>query len=169
MTARGLPRVDGLVSQALKRARSAAPALTRVEPVGLQAGFARIAVRSGAEDEARAFAHQQLRLLKDDPRTLNNFAWMLLTEEPFAGEYDDLAATFAEASVAASGGSVWQYLDTLALARFRAGLLQEAVRLQERALELVGAGEDRAALEDSLARFRKAAGDGAASGEKPPH
>jgi len=94
--------------------------------------------------------------MADDPRALNDFAWALLTDDVFAERFDGLAGEFALAANEASGYSVWQYLDTLALARFRAGEVESAIEIQEKALGLVEASADRPAVEASLARFRRA-------------
>ena len=59
--------------------------------------------------------------------------------------FDDLALEYAQASNEASGMSVWQYLDTLALAQFRAGAVREAIATEERALGVVEAPEQLAA------------------------
>ena len=93
-----------------------------------------------------------------DPRALNNFAWALLTEEDHDGRLDDLALEAARLANEASGHSVWQYVDTLALAEFRAGNVQAAIALGEKALALVeAAGGDRAEVAAALATYRKAA------------
>jgi hypothetical protein len=101
-------------------------------------------------------------LLRDDARTLNNFAWALLSEERFGQRYDDIALEYARAADQASGHAVWQYLDTLALAQFRTGAPDEAVRSQEHALAAVEAAANRDELAASLARYRAAAEQGQA-------
>jgi hypothetical protein len=163
----GMPRVDGLLSELLKSQRERGEVSRKADAAqeGLQANFARLAASDAKA--ARAFARQQLPLVADDARALNNFAWTLLTEEPYAGHFDDLALEYAKASNAASHMGVWQYLDTLALAQFRAGAVHEAIAVEERALQAVEADGDRADVTASLARYRAAEGQKVAT-EKTP-
>jgi hypothetical protein len=156
----GLPRIDGLVAEALaaQRGPRVAEASSGLEQKveahpGLQQHFDELAKRADGGAAARAFARQQLPLIADDPRALNNFAWELLTEERYAQRFDDLAKEFAQAANEKSAQSVWQYLDTLALACFRTGAVAEAIALEEHALRQVGAS-DRPAVEASLLRYR---------------
>jgi hypothetical protein len=160
----GLPRIDGLLGAALEaqrtRTSSAATAEALPGPAreGLMLRFERLAARSDGGTAARAFAREQRPLIADDPRALNNFAWSLLTEERFGQRFDDLALEYAQASCEASGHGVWQFLDTLALACFRAGQVKEAVAHEEKALNLVASEADRQDVEASLARYRAAQG-----------
>ena len=80
-----------------------------------------LAMGKNDRDAARAKAEQIADSLADDANGLNNFAWALLTDEKYDGGYDDVALQFAERSNKLSGFDSWAYLDTLALARFRAG------------------------------------------------
>ncbi|MSR61970.1 MAG: hypothetical protein EXS08_05955 [Planctomycetes bacterium] len=162
----GLPRIDGFVSEMLRsqRARGEIGRAADAAQEGLQANFARLAQAPAA---AKAFARQQLPLVRDDARALNNFAWMVLTEEPYAERFDDLALEYAQASNEASDASVWQYLDTLALAQFRVGRVREAIATEERALEVVEADSDRADVTTALARYRAAVGQKVATEKNP--
>jgi len=163
----GLPRIDGFVSEMLKgqRAQGEVSRRSTAAQEGLLASFARLAQADPAA--AKAFAREQLPLVRDDARALNNFAWTLLTEEPFAGRFDDLALAYAQASCEASDMGVWQYLDTLALAQFRAGAVREAIALEERALTVVEADADRAEVNAALARYRASEGQKVATEKKP--
>lgn len=156
----GLPRIAGLVGEALRqqRERGEVAAVRAGTQAGLLARFEELATRPGREDAARSLAREQLALLADDPRALNEFAWALLTETRFEQRFDDVAREYSQASNAASDFRVWQYLDTLALAHFRAGDAAEAVRLQERALALTKSAAERAEVEAALARYREADG-----------
>jgi len=120
--------------------------------------FERLSGRGDDGKAARAFARGELARIADDPRALNNFAWSLLTEARFGQRFDDLALEYAQAACDASKQVVWQYLDTLALARFRAGQVKEAAVLEEQALRLVEAAADRKDVEANLARYRAALG-----------
>jgi len=95
----------------------------------------------------------------DDADGLNALAWALLTEERYAKAYDGVARTFAVHANEHSGYSKWEHLDTLALAEFRSGNLDAAVRMQEQAIERAGAaGAEHPELEEALELYRSARG-----------
>jgi hypothetical protein len=164
LSLRGLPHVGGLVAEALEQQRSRGADVARLDSgatvahEGLMQRFERLAAGKDGGAAARDFARQQLPLLADDARALNNFAWALLTEERFGQRFDDLALAYARAADQASASGVWQYLDTLALACSRTGAHEEALGLEEKALGLVEAAADRKDVEAAIARYRKAAG-----------
>src|SRR5262249_34522857 len=132
---RGLPHLDGLVASALAEQRNGAshehvPAAGKVVTKDdLMQRFERLATRKDGGAAARSFAREQMASLSGDARALNNFAWTLLTDERFDQRFDDVALEYARAADAASGG-VWQYLDTYALAQYRAGHVAEAIALE---------------------------------------
>lgn len=87
--------------------------------------------------------------------SLNNFSWMLLTEEDTAGKFNDLALASAEKCHQLSGGKNWMFLDTLALAKFENGRIEEAVEFEGKAIELCPPGHPaKADLEAALRRFQ---------------
>jgi hypothetical protein len=150
----GLPRIGGLVSEMLEQQRASTGS---VREEGLQERFERLASHPGGDAEARAIARAELPQLSDDPRALNNFAWALLTETRYAQRFDDLALEAAALANRASGHAVWQYVDTLALARFRTGDVAKAIELGEKALALVdAAGGNRTEVAAALASYRAA-------------
>jgi len=159
----GLPRVDGLVAELLRKRQGAPPAGRSSVPVAEvpntpdepQAAFERL-VQRGAFEEARGAATRLVQSLGDDGRALNNFAWALLTEERYQQQFDALALRASLRSNEVTRFEVWQYVDTLALAYFRNGDFEAAIRLQEQALELVGDGTGRAEMEASLKRYQEA-------------
>ncbi len=112
--------------------------------------------RAGEAQDAGALIVQRLHDAADE---LNNFAWGLLTEDSKKGKFNPLAVLAASRASELTGEASWYILDTLALARFEMGEGTEAVRLEERALEIArreGVPEgQRQTLEDALARFRK--------------
>lgn len=97
--------------------------------------FDLLAVSKNDEHAARAKAEKIAESLADDAKGLNNFAWALLKDEKYDGRYDDVALKLAERSNKVSGFDSWAYLDTLALARFRAGDVAGAVELQRQAID----------------------------------
>jgi len=108
----------------------------------------------GAVDAGR----QVIRLADDDPNLLNEFAWGLLTDESTAGKFNQLALEAAEQMRKANGGDGWTHLDTLALAKFENGAVEEAVTLQTQALEKCPDGPVRLEIERTLDRYRSAKG-----------
>ena len=85
---------------------------------------------------------------------LNVFAWGLLTEGQYEGNYSDLALKFSERSNELTELGNWAYLDTLALAAFETGDAARAVELEKKAIELSG-GKGADSLQAALARFEK--------------
>lgn len=95
----------------------------------------------------------------DDADGLNALAWELLTEERYSKAYDAVARTFAVHANEQSGYSNWAHLDTLALAEFRSGNLDEAVSRQEQAIEHAGdEGAEHPELEEALELYRSSRG-----------
>ena len=94
--------------------------------------------------------------------TLNNLAWLLLTVEPEALRDPEGALRAAERACdqerARGGISLWEYLDTLALAQHRTGDPGSAVESQRKALELLPATELRfkAQMQQRLADYEQA-------------
>jgi hypothetical protein len=98
-----------------------------------------------------------VRELREDARALNEFAWSLLTEDPFAGRFARLARRASERSNELTHFGEWRYLDTLALAEFESGAVEEAIAHQEKALELArreGDDEGARSVAGRLERFR---------------
>ncbi len=90
----------------------------------------------------------------EDADALNSLAWWLLRR----GEPDPVALPTVHAAVAAMtaipGWETPMRLDTVALARFVAGDVDEAIRLQERAIGMLLT--PRASYEQTLERYRRA-------------
>lgn len=103
-----------------------------------------------------------VELSKDDAGTLNNVSWMLLTYPPAKGKFQKLALAAAARCHELTKGENWMYLDTLALATFEAGKRPEAVKLQEKAIELAGKASAPepaiAELKGRLESFKKDSG-----------
>ena len=95
-----------------------------------------------------------------DAKELNNFAWALLTEDRYGQAYDAVARTISLRSNELTDYSQWAYVDTLALAEYRAGNYAEAVSLQELTIELVGGDTaSNPELGQSLETYRAALAD----------
>jgi tetratricopeptide (TPR) repeat protein len=97
------------------------------------------------------------------PEELNDCAWSLLTCEPADLRDAKTALGYAERAARLTGEKDPAILDTLALARFHAGQVREAIETQEKAIGLLPpAGPDdparemRAELEARLREFEAA-------------
>ncbi len=109
--------------------------------------FMRI-LRSGKDlDDARQIAN----ILIDDyankqPATLNAIAWMLLTAEAPKVGMDDFKVAHRAIAVACeqTGWEDWSLLDTYALAAYKIGQTDEAIKWQRKAIELTPATETKA-------------------------
>jgi hypothetical protein len=157
-----IPDVSGLVTQALAEQRrgqsewdGASGAVKTAKSGGLESmtkEFEQL-VRAGNHNGAAQLADRMVATV-DDAKALNNLAWSLLTEDRYTGEYDDVALVLSQRSNELTGESNWYYLDTLALAEFRAGNARTAAELQRRVLELSGGEGDQAELQRSLDLYR---------------
>jgi tetratricopeptide (TPR) repeat protein len=114
-------------------------------------------VKLGREDAARSTLDDLYAAIEGNARALNNLAWALLTEDRYAGRYDDQALRFAKRSNELTHHKIWAYVDTLAVAMFRAGDRDEAIELEQRAIGLCQASGGRGvdSLKETLARFRE--------------
>lgn len=112
----------------------------------------------GQENRAAALAVGELILKKahDAEGTLNNFAWALLTEEQYQDRFDELALWLSERSNEITGHGVWQYVDTLAWAKFKTGDIQAALELEKKALALCDDEGETDELKKALAKFEAA-------------
>jgi thiol-disulfide isomerase/thioredoxin/tetratricopeptide (TPR) repeat protein len=90
---------------------------------------------------------------------LNEFAWGLLKDPPTKGRFNALALAAAERCDKASGGNNPMYLDTYAWAMFENGNINEAIRLEQKAISLLEDGNPAVMqFRVALRRFEKAKG-----------
>jgi hypothetical protein len=113
-------------------------------------------VRSGRHDLARTTAAELGRGLGQDVTALNDFAWALLTEERYAGEFDEIALELARRANELTSHANFALLDTLALAEFEAGHLERALELQTQAVELARGSGREGEVEPPLRRYEAA-------------
>jgi tetratricopeptide (TPR) repeat protein len=148
------PAAAAEVSRDLERSGAKRPS---GDLVALRERFDELAARG---DRAAAVGLVQRMLASsDDAAGLCDFARALLEEERYAKAYDGVARTLALRANELSGRSEWRQLDTLALAEFRSGNFDAALRLAEEAVELaVAHGELGPELEETLERYRVSAG-----------
>ncbi len=89
--------------------------------------------------------------ISDNPRELNNFAWDLLTNEHYSNQFDAHALHLAQQACEQTDHKNWAFLDTLALAKYRAGQIDSAIEFQKKAVALQGGDNDE--LNESLVRY----------------
>ncbi len=91
--------------------------------------------RSGNERLAKRIAKDVAETVGDNNSSLNSYTWALLTKSKYKGKNDDLALMLAERMASRPRKLDHYMLDTIALAKFRSGLVDEAIELQKRALK----------------------------------
>ncbi len=89
-------------------------------------------------------------------QAMNEFAWIILTAEPIKNRDLKLAMRAAQAAYDACDGKEWMIIDTYARALFDNGKIAEAVKEQERALELCDMPQAKQEVKESLERYKKA-------------
>jgi hypothetical protein len=116
-----------------------------------------IQVMAKRMEKAKATGEKVLEKIRESAEDLNQFAWAMLTDEPFKGSFSDLALKAAMEADKLSEGKDWQIVDTLALAKFETGAAEEAVELEKKAIKLAReAGADARAIaqmEKALKKF----------------
>ena len=95
--------------------------------------------------------------ISEKPTDLNNFAWRLMTDDPYEGHFNELALKMAIRSNELTEGETWFILDTLALAKFLSGNAEAAVELETKSIRLAkkaGIQEEQIVeLKKALMRF----------------
>lgn len=97
----------------------------------------------------------------NDTGTLNGFAWMLLTDQQFAGKFNPLALRIATKANEMSKGEDWSIVDTYARALFDTGDVKGAIEQQKKAISLAEEASVQAMgqLKVALTNYEKAAGE----------
>jgi len=144
-------RYGDVALEALDRAITAEPQ----EPRRLWAKV-RLLADMGKTEPAKAAAAELLKKAAEDAGLLNEAAWTLLTEPPFQGKFNELALSAAQRCHEVSGGKNWMFLDTLALAKFETGAVEEAIALEKQALELCPNDRVKPSLQETIERFQAA-------------
>lgn len=87
-------------------------------------------------DQANENAKTLIETAKDDAEKLSQLAWMMATGTNSKGIDLDLAASAAEKAVQLTEEKNADYIDTFAQVKFRQGLLEDAIALQKKAIEV---------------------------------
>ncbi|MEM7306005.1 MAG: hypothetical protein AAF682_05010 [Planctomycetota bacterium] len=171
-----IPDVSGLVVQAIRgerdhdafgyagRGNGKVFAMNELAPAPAEAGQSLMSLRSdfdrlaseGHHHQAHAVGQQVFEAAFEDPYYLNNMAWTIATEKPYAGHYLELAMSMSERSNELTEFGNWYYVDTLALLMFEIGEVKEAVKLARRAVELAGDDPRGSEARDALKRYEEA-------------
>ncbi|MBK8978795.1 MAG: hypothetical protein IPM29_23085 [Planctomycetes bacterium] len=165
------PMVEQLVQRELHSRRSAPIAMATAPDRSATAGSAgeaiaacRRAQAAGDIAAASRAAERVFQLARDDARTLNDFAWSLLTDPTWRNGYDGIAREMARRACELTEWGNWYFVDTYAHAQFRLGHFDDAIEFERRAVALAGddprAGEARAALERFVAARAARGADG---------
>jgi hypothetical protein len=131
--------------------------LDRAQQLGADARLL-TAARYGAalrcqEDPARAKQVLDDYLGDDEHASLNNDCWYLMTELATMGRYDWFAAGLAGRMLEQRDALQSHEFDTVALAMFLVGRVEEAIALQQQAIAMGGAGAD---YQQRLRRYQSA-------------
>jgi len=102
-------------------------------------------------DKAKSAYEKSLMILPDNPKVLNNLAWLYATCVDNKIRNPQRAVLFAEKAVKKE--ETPQILDTLAESYYAAGYYKEAVETGKKALNL--AGLDKSYYEKQLSKFMK--------------
>lgn len=127
------------------------------DPAAIRKAFAKL-VANGDMDGARKAGKKLARAARKDALFLNQTAWMLLKDDPYAGKFGKLALEMSKRSNELTDNGNWMYVDTLALAMFEQGRVEKAIALEKKAIKLAGDDDRVKGAKDALARFQAAAG-----------
>ncbi|MEE8467188.1 MAG: hypothetical protein V3T22_01955 [Planctomycetota bacterium] len=121
----------------------------------LRQAFEKLAA-AGQFEGARHLGGALFKQFHDDPLKLNNLAWALITESHYGHRFDDLALELAVRCNELSEFGNWYYLDTLGHALYFNGKLEEAIKIQKRALTLAADDERVDDVRKALVLFKQA-------------
>ncbi len=122
--------------------------------VAIQTKFYIYATEINDHARASAIGERVYEIMKDNAGGLNDFSWMLLTDETMAGKYNKLALKAAERCNNLTDNENWMFLDTLALAKFENGARAEAIELEKKAIKLCDDPRVKQQLEETLKLFQ---------------
>ncbi|UCC29113.1 MAG: DUF3352 domain-containing protein [Phycisphaerales bacterium] len=125
----------------------------------MEAKFKILATGKKDHDAALAVAEKVFEKIRDDAKTLNTYAWRLLTKDQYGDAYNKLALKFSERSNELTDYKNWMYVDTLALAKFKTGDAPSAVELEKKAIELCGDCWGLKDMKKAVTRFETGAGE----------
>jgi len=108
--------------------------------------------------ETRNIGDELLSLVKDNAEVSCNIAWAVLTDDAVKFRDLDFARAAAKAAYDLTEGNHPQIIDTYALSLFESGKVDEAIKLQKKALSLARDQQEKVQFQKSLDRFEAKAG-----------
>lgn len=156
----GIPKIDKLIARELNERRQfAGTSLRRVAAAqaDVRREFMRLAADPQHAEAARALLERVETAIREDALALNNLAWELLTEKRYGGRFNEAALRWAQLANEQTNFSNWMFVDTLAWAKYHAGDVVEAIRLEKKAIELCKDTARMDELTSALQRFEKGA------------
>ncbi len=93
--------------------------------------------------------------LKSDPTTLNQVAWLILTDERVLTRHLEVALKAAKLAYDGCEGKDTAIIDTYARALFDTGRKKEAIEMQRKAIDLEDNPIEKLGLQHTLDRYRK--------------
>jgi thiol-disulfide isomerase/thioredoxin len=111
---------------------------------------------NGDKEQAADLAKQLGELKIENPQTLNEFAWTILTDENIKQRDLPLATKLAKAAVDGSAGKEAAFLDTYARALFDSGKIADAVEQQQKAVAACQDDTEKSDLEATLKKYQAA-------------
>jgi thiol-disulfide isomerase/thioredoxin len=106
-------------------------------------------------DEANKAAEEMIKASNDSAQELNQLAWTLATSVPGPGPDLDLALTAAKRAEELTESKDASILDTVGRVLFKKGNIEEAIAIQKKAVEIVGA-DMKEQLEAALKEYEAA-------------
>jgi thiol-disulfide isomerase/thioredoxin len=110
--------------------------------------------RRGTEQLAD-YAKELAAVKTGSARVLNEWAWIILTDENIKTRDLELATKLAKAGVAASAGKEPAVLDTYARALFDSGKVAEAIEQQEKAIAVAADAAMKQELGETLKKYQE--------------
>ena len=105
-------------------------------------------------DETRKIGNELLSLVKDNAEVSCNIAWAVLTDENVKYRDLEFARAAAKAAYDLTEGEHPQVIDTYALSLFESGKIDEAIKLQKKALSLARDQQETVQLQSRSPAFR---------------
>jgi thiol-disulfide isomerase/thioredoxin len=115
-----------------------------------------LATQGITTDASRDLGNQILTDAAKNPALLNEFAWVVLTEEQIKNRDLDLGLRAAKIAFDATDGKDSNVMDTYARGLFLKGKLADAIRIQKQAIEFCKDDQLLAHLKRSLEEFQAA-------------
>lgn len=108
----------------------------------------------GDEGKARELGRKVYSMIKDDPGMLNAVAWDILTNDDIQFRDKELAVIMGKTACELTKWEDAAILDTYALALFKTGKVEEAIKWQEKAVSVCTNEQMLEEIKERLAEFK---------------